>query len=156
MNKVIFPGSFDPITNGHINIIKKALQKYDEVVVLVANNPAKVQYLPILERFSVVKEVFKNNKNVRVEFTEGLTAEFAKKEGITNIIRGVRNKADNDYELWLEKEYQKTFKEIKLITIEADEELKNVSSSKIKEMLNEGKDISKLVPEIVVKMYKKR
>lgn len=156
MNKVIFPGSFDPITNGHINIIKKALQKYDEVVVLVANNPAKVQYLPILERFLVVKEALKNNKNVRVEFTERLTAEFAKKEGITNIIRGVRNDVDNDYESWLEKEYQKTFPEIKLITIEADEELKNVSSSKIKEMLNEGKDISKLVPEIVVKMYKKR
>lgn len=156
MNKVIFPGSFDPITNGHINIIKKALQKYDEVVVLVANNPAKVQYLPILVRFSVVKETLKNNKNVRVEFTEGLTAEFAKKEGITNIIRGVRNDVDNDYESWLEKEYQKTFPEIKLITIQADEELKNVSSSKIKEMLNEGKDISKLVPEIVVKMYKKR
>lgn len=156
MKKAIYPGSFDPITNGHIDVLKKALNVFDEVIVLVAENPNKKSRFSTNDRVEMIKKATKNIKGVKVDYTDGLTVDYANKVGTKNLIRGLRNSTDYNYESALSKEYRKLDPTIVMCFFMASEESESISSSKIEELYHSKKDIKNLVPDSVVEMYKKR
>ena len=156
MSKAIYPGSFDPITNGHLDVLNKALKVFDEVIILVADNPKKKSRFSVSNRVSMIKDAIKGMKGVSVDSTSGLTVEYAKKVKVMNLVRGLRNATDYAYEVSLSKAYHELDKNITMTFFLSSEENADVSSSKIEELFLKGKDIKKFVPKSVVEMYKKR
>lgn len=156
MKRAIFPGSFDPITNGHLYILKKSLEVFDEVILLVAINPNKTPRFSIKERVQMINESISNIKGAKVDFTDGFTVDYAHKANTNSLIRGYRNDDDMEFETELAKAYHKQDNDIQIMYIKADEELMEISSSGISELIKQGKDISNYVPPAVVEMYKKK
>jgi len=156
MKVIIYPGSFDPITNGHIEIAKKALESFDKVIILVANNENKKARFTTEERYEMVKEAVSDEKRIEVYYTNGLTVEFAKKAGSPYLLRGIRNDVDMEYENKYAELTHKLDKSIEFVYIKASDEYAYISSTMIDKMAKEGKDIGHLVPSSVVKRYKKR
>ena len=156
MKVIVYPGSFDPITNGHLEIAKEALESFDKVIILVADNPNKKARFTTEERYQMVKEAVEGEQRIEVYYTHGLTVEFAKKMGTHYLLRGIRNDVDMSYENKYAEETHKLDKSIEFIYINAPKEFVNISSTKIDEMAKDGKDISHLVPKSVVKRYEKR
>lgn len=154
MKLAIFPGTFDPITNGHINIIKRASNIFDEVIVLVAINPEKKSRFSLEERVASIKEAIKDLNNVVVDSTTGLTVEYAKKHNAKFLIRGLRNESDFEFETDLMLANKTLEPDIETIFLIADEKLKDISSSKAKELYSEGVDISNMVPKNIIKIMK--
>ena len=155
MRVAVFPGSFDPITNGHIDVLKKALASFDKVIMLVADNEAKKARFTTEQRVEMVEGAVKGLEGVSVGFTHGLTVDFAKKAGTHYLIRGIRNDADMVYENKYAELTHQLDNSIEFIYIKASEEYSGISSTKIDEMGKAHKDISHLVPDSVVQMYKK-
>ena len=155
MRVAVYPGSFDPITNGHIDILKRALEVFDKVIVLVANNDLKKSRFTVAQRVEMIKEAVKDLKGVSVDSTGGLTVEYAKKAGAKHLIRGLRAITDFDYEFQLASTNHFIDNSIDMVFFMANHENTFISSSTIDELYRAGVDISKLVPESVIKMYKK-
>lgn len=156
MKKAIYPGSFDPITNGHLDILERALEVFDEVVMLVADNPDKKSRFSVQERVDMIKEATRNLKNVSVDSTTGLTVEYAKKVGAKHLIRGLRAVTDFEYEFALAEANRYIDSSIDVVFLMANPEHSFISSSVINEMQKSNVDISQLVPECVVKKYQKK
>jgi len=156
MRVAIYPGSFDPITLGHIDIIKKGLKIFDKVIVLVANNDAKQSRFSINERYLMVKEAVKELERVEVDLTEGLTVEYARKVGTHYLIRGIRDDKDMAYEMNYANLIHQLDKEIQFTYIKASKKYSMVSSTLVHEMAIRKNDISQFAPESVIKMYEKR
>ena len=158
MNRVIYPGSFDPLTNGHINIIRQAADLFDEVVVAVMINPSKkTSMFTIEQRTAIIKEYFVHDANIRVVSAQGAVVDVAINCGCKAIVRGLRGLSDYDYEVQL----MQTNKEISdnrinTVCLFADREYQFVSSSMVKEVFALGKDVRKYVPDIVFKAMCKR
>lgn len=155
MRIAVYPGSFDPITNGHIDILKRSLEVFDKVVVLVAVNDLKKSRFTLEQRVEMIKEAVKGMKGVIVDSTKGLTVDYAKKIGAKHLIRGLRAITDFDYEFQLAATNHYIDNSIDMVFFMANHENTFISSSTIDEMYKENVDISKLVPESVLKMYKK-
>jgi len=155
MRVAIYPGSFDPITNGHIDILKRSLEVFDKVIVLVAINENKKSRFTVEQRVEMIKEAVKDMKGVSVDSTSGLTVEYAKKVGAKHLIRGLRAITDFDYEFQLAATNHFIDNSIDMVFFMANHENTFISSSTIDEMYKAHVDISKLVPESVIKMYKK-
>ena len=155
MRVAVYPGSFDPITNGHIDILKRSLEVFDKVIVLVANNESKKSRFTVEQRVEMIKEAVKDMRGVSVDSTSGLTVEYANKVGAKHLIRGLRAITDFDYEFQLAATNHYIDKTIDMIFFMANHENTFISSSTIDEMYKAHVDISKLVPESVIKMYKK-
>ena len=150
MNKCVFAGSFDPITNGHLEIIKKATILYDQVVVGVLVNWDKQYHFSQQERIDMVQEACKNIKGVSVKFFGGTLVDFLKQENTNVFVRGVRNERDIIYEN-LTKEYnKKSMPNVQYVYICSDNYVE-VSSTKIKEKIIKKEEISSLVPNSVLK-----
>ena len=156
MKRAIYPGSFDPITNGHIDILKRSLGIFDEVIVLVADNPDKKSHFTVEERVQMIKEATNDLKGVKVDSTHGLTVNYANKVGAKHLIRGLRAVTDFEYEFSLAEANRYIDSSIDMVFFMADPENSFISSSMINSFQKEGVDISKLVPESVVKMYQKK
>ena len=156
MKKAIYPGSFDPITNGHLDILKRALKVFDEVIVLVASNPNKKSRFSSEERVKMVSEAVKGLKGVLVDSTNELTVEYAKKHGASHLIRGLRAVTDFEYEFSLSATNEFIDNSIDMVFFMSHSETNFISSSSVDELYRNGVDISKLVPPSVMKMYKSK
>lgn len=156
MRIAIYPGSFDPITNGHLDIIKRAAKLFDKVICLVAINPSKSSRFTSKEKILMIKEATKDIKNVEVDSYEGLTVEYARNHNACALIRGLRVVSDFEYEWAYSAANEYIDKEIEMVFLMSHKELAFISSSTIDELYHSGVNIDKLVPKIVVEMYKKK
>ncbi len=147
MKIAVYPGSFDPVSNGHLDIIKRAAKVFDEVYVLVSINPQKHYVFTTEERKELLEEATKDFPNVHVEAYQGLVLEFAKEKNATVIIRGVRNTVDYQNEITLFQFNYSIDKSIDTFILFPSTNNLFLSSSAIKELVLFGKDIKDFVPE---------
>ena len=158
MSKVLYAGSFDPITKGHMNIIKQASELFDEVIIAIMQNPNKKNsFFTIEERLYIINELYKKMNNIKVVTGNGATVDIASLYECKAIIRGLRSLSDYDYEFGL-AEINKDISNgnINTVCLFADKEYQFISSSMVKEVFNLNKDISKYVDNLVKeKMLKK-
>ena len=157
MKAAIYPGTFDPATNGHIDIIRRAANVFDEVTVAVLDNKAKTPLFSVDERVNMIKMVLKDIPNVNVVSYEGLLVNYAKENNINVIIRGLRAITDFDYELQMSQTNRKlSDNEVDTIFLTTDLKYAYLSSSTVREVASFNGDISKFVPEKVAKaVYEK-
>lgn len=151
MKVAIYPGSFDPITKGHLHILKTGSEIFDKVIIAVAKNSEKKGFLPVEERVKLIKESVKDLPNVEVDSFEGLTIEYAKRKGAKVLIRGLRAVSDFEYELQLSQANSALCEDIKTVFLTTRPKYNFISSSTIKEIYKNDGDISKFVSEAVYK-----
>lgn len=156
MRKAIYPGSFDPITNGHMDIIGRASRLFDTVYVCVAQNLNKVPYFTLEERVAMVKEACQELPNVEVIATEALVVETARRVGATAIVRGLRAVTDFEYEFQLAAANEYMDKNIETVFLTASAGKGFISSSTIKEFRRFGTEIRPLVPPCVIAYFEKK
>jgi len=150
MKKIaIYPGSFDPITNGHVDLIKRASNIFDEVIVAITQNAKKSSFLSIEQRVLATKNSIKSLKNVRVLSFNSLLVDFAKDHQAQIIIRGLRAVSDFEYEFQLSGMNKRLNPDIETLFMTPSEEFANISSSLVREILSLGGDITPFVPEEV-------
>ena len=149
MTVAIYPGSFDPITNGHLDILKSGAEIFDKVIIAVSYNANKKGFLTVDERVDLIKRSITHLPNVEVDSFEGLTVEYAKKQGADVLLRGLRTSFDFEYELQLSQANNALNKNLKTIFLITKPEFNFISSSMVKEILVNNGDISKFVPEPV-------
>ena len=151
MTKVLYPGSFDPMTKGHMNIVEQASDLFDEVIIAIMQNPLKKSGLFTLEeRMEIIKELYQRMNNVRVISASGAAVDVALLNECKAIIRGLRSLSDYDYEVQLQQMNKEiSDNKVNTICLFADKEYQFVSSSMVKEVLNLDKDISRYVDPIV-------
>ena len=154
MKIAIYPGSFDPITNGHMDVLNRAVAIFDKVIVLVAINPDKKGRFTIEERVDMIKEATKQYKNVEVDSYNGLTVRYAKEHGATHLIRGLRAVTDFEYEYQLASANALADADIDMVFFMSRGETSNLTSSTIVQLAKNGVDVSRLVPEAVNKKLK--
>ena len=142
---VLFPGSFDPFTLGHADIVRRALSMFDEVIVAVGYNEQKTGFLPVEERVAAIGRVFADEARVRVVSYTGLTVDFAKELGVGAILRGVRTFSDFEYELQM-ADVNRRLSGIETILLPASPELSAVSSTVVRELSRFGRDVSPFLP----------
>ncbi|HSV26792.1 MAG TPA: pantetheine-phosphate adenylyltransferase [Sedimentisphaerales bacterium] len=143
--KALFPGSFDPITNGHLDVVDRALKLFDEVIIGVGNNPVKDQLFTHVERVEMIRQLVKDRPRVSVEGFNCLTVEFAITKKANVIIRGLRNLTDVQYEFQLAMT-NRAIAGIETVFIMTCEQYGFTSSTLIREVANLGGDVSGLVP----------
>jgi pantetheine-phosphate adenylyltransferase len=150
------PGSFDPVTNGHLDIIERTARHFDDVIVAVIRNPQKTGSLFTLEeRQELLHECVQHLTNVRIEFFKGLLVEFAKEHGAASIVKGLRAVSDFDYELQMAQMNQ-SLSGIDTFFISTSPQHSFLSSSLVKEVARFGGDVSSMVPPIVAERLKGR
>ena len=156
MIKAVFPGSFDPPTNGHLDIIKRASKLFDNLDVLISVNPNKQYMFSEQERLDMLTALLKDYKNVQIHVWEGLIVNYAKQVGANVLIRGIRSINDFSYEFELAHMNQKLNPEIETMFVPCKEKFGIVKSSSIKELALFDGDISRMVPPLVVDALKKK
>lgn len=149
MSKAVFPGTFDPATNGHLNIIERSSKIFDEVDVVVARNVQKKCMFSAEERKSLLDELTGEFPNVSVHISDGLVVDYAKRNGASVLLRGVRNSIDFSYEFDLSLFNRGLCAEIETLFIPTSQDFLTVKSSAVKEFAAFGGDISGMVPKIV-------
>lgn len=152
MKRAIYPGSFDPVTYGHIDIIKRASEIFDELIVAVLNNKAKSPLFSVNERVNILEEVLKDLNNVRVLSYEGLLVDFAVANNAGVIVRGLRAVTDFEYELQLAQTNSVLNASVDTIFLTTSLKYAYLSSSTVKEVASYGGAIDKFVPPIVQKL----
>ncbi len=151
MSRAIYPGSFDPITVGHLDIIERASAIVDELIVGVLQNKAKTPLFSVEERVTMLKEVTKDMKNVKIVPFEGLLIDFAQQMDANVIVRGLRAITDFEYELQMSQTNRKLNSDVETIFLTTSLEYSFLSSTTVKEVASFGGDVSQFVPEIVAK-----
>ena len=154
MKRAIYPGSFDPITNGHLDILNRAREVFDEIIVLVAVNPNKKFNFTPEERVKMIEEATKNMPGVKVDYSDGLTVKYAKEHGSKHLIRGLRAVTDFEYEFQLASANEFVDETIDMVFFMARGDKTFISSSAIMELNNSGVNVKDLVPESVYKKLK--
>jgi pantetheine-phosphate adenylyltransferase len=147
----VFPGSFDPITNGHLDIVARSLLVFDEVVVAILMNPEKRPLFSVEERALLIREAFAHEKRVRVDTFSGLLVDYAKKVGATVIVRGLRAISDFEYEFQMALMNRRLNPRIETVFMMPAEQYSYVSSRLVKEVVELGGSVAGLVPKVVEK-----
>ena len=156
MIKAVFPGSFDPPTNGHLDIIQRASKLFDELDVLISVNPNKKYMFTEQERLQMLQTLLKDYKNVQIHIWEGIVVNYAKQVGAKVLIRGIRSTNDFSYEFELAHMNQNLNPAIETMFLPSKEKWGVVKSSSIKELALFGGDISRMVPPLVEAELKKK
>ena len=147
----IYPGSFDPITYGHIDIIERASKLSDKLIVAVLNNPEKKSLFTVSERYEMIKDTIKSYENVEVDSFDGLLVDYAKKKDANIIIRGLRAVTDFEYELQLAQTNRQIYDRVDTVFLLTSIQYSYLSSSIVKQVAKENGDISKFVTPFVAK-----
>jgi len=154
MKTAVYPGSFDPITNGHLDIIERMAKLFNQVIVAVIRNPEKTPHFSLEDRIEMLKLSVKDFKNIRVDSFDGLLVEYVRKQKAQAIVRGLRAVSDFDYEFQMALTNRRMAPEIETIFLMTDYRYSYLSSSFVKQIANLGGDVSGLVPAPVVKRLK--
>lgn len=149
--KALYPGSFDPVTNGHLDIIKRITKLFDEVIIAVLNNQEKSNFIPLQDRLKLLKESTSGIKNLYIESFSGLTVTYAKSKGVNVIVRGLRAPGDFEYELEMSQINYFLSNGLETIFLMTDPKYSFIRSSRVKEVASLGGDVRNLVPEAVYK-----
>lgn len=152
----IYPGSFDPITKGHLDVLERASKMFDRVIIAVLKNSSKKSFLPVEDRVKLIKESTKELTNVEVDSFEGLTVEYAQSKGAHFLIRGLRAVSDFEYELQLCQTNSAIAPDIDTVFLTTKPKYNFISSSIVKELSYFGTDVSKFVPKSVVEYLQKQ
>ena len=150
MNIVVYPGTFDPITLGHVDVVKRGLKTFDRVVIGVADNPGKGPMFDVETRLSMVRETFKDEPNVEAVCFSGLLVDLAHAHKATAILRGLRAASDFEYEFQMATMNRRLDERIETVFVMAREDYTFVSSRFIREISSMGGDVSELVPPVVI------
>jgi len=152
----VYPGSFDPITNGHVNLIERALQLFDKLIVGVAHNPSKATLFSVEERLEMIRVALKNDPRVTAATIDGLLVDFVEKQGANIIVRGLRALSDFEYEFQMTLMNRKLNRKVDTIFLMTGYKWFYTSSRIIKEAASVGGSVRGLVPEIVHQKLKEK
>ncbi len=151
MKKIaLFPGTFDPITVGHVNILERALPLFDEIIIGVGHNSTKSTLFPVETRVEWIKNIYKNEPKVRATFYEGLTVKYCDEIGAQYIIRGIRNMADFDYEKNIAQMNKIIYPQAETVFLMCDPAYTPISSSVVRDLIRNGGKASEFVPKEVI------
>jgi pantetheine-phosphate adenylyltransferase len=145
----VYPGSFDPITNGHVDIIKRGLRMFDEIIILIAYNPSKVYLFSVEERMEMIREIFQDTKGIRVDCYSGLLVDYLKMSGANIILRGMRALSDFEYEFQMALMNRRQTKQLETVFLMSGFKWFYTSSKLIKEVASLGGTVKTLVPDNV-------
>lgn len=154
--KAIYAGTFDPLTNGHLDVILRASKLVDELIVLIANNPLKNHTFSVDERKSMIESVTKHVSNIKIDSTDGLVVKYASNNNINMMIRGLRNIQDYEYEYSLSKYNTNIDNSVETILLFPSTNNHFVSSSAIKELVYHNVDISLYIPKENIELIKQK
>ncbi len=152
----VYPGTFDPVTNGHLDLIQRCLRIFDEVIVAVAANPKKQPLFPLEERIAMLNTATNEYRHVVIEGFAGLLVEYAKEKKAAGIIRGLRAISDFEYEMQMALMNRRLDSNVEAVFMMPSEEYSFITSTIVKEVASYGGDVSSLVPSVVVEKLKKR
>jgi pantetheine-phosphate adenylyltransferase len=152
----IYPGSFDPLTNGHVAIIQRGLNLFDRLVVAVANNPQKSPLFTVAERKAFILEAVRNDPRVEVDSFDGLMVEYARRRGVHTVLRGLRAVSDFEYEFQLANMNRKLMPEFESVFVMTGEDYFYVSSRLVREVATFGGDVTGMVPPNVAAAMKSK
>jgi len=156
MKKIaVFPGSFDPLTIGHVDVVERALPLFDELIIAIGVNTQKKYLFPLEQRIEWLQQVFRHQPKITVEYYNGLTINYCKNRGANYILRGIRSAADFDYEKTIAHLNQTMAPEIETLLILAKPALSSVSSTIVREIIIGEGDISKFIPDEIVSSIRK-
>lgn len=153
--RALYAGTFDPFTNGHLDIVQRAIKIFDEIVVLVAVSPTKKALLSTETRVNVLKKLFANEPKVKVESWDGLIVEYARKNKIGSVVRGLRPTGDFEIEFQMASMNRKINPDCDTIFLMTSEKLYYISSSLVKEVFHHNGDVTAFVPPLVHEEMKK-
>jgi pantetheine-phosphate adenylyltransferase len=157
MNHIaVYPGTFDPVTNGHLDLVQRSLTIFDKVIVAVAANPKKEPLFSLADRVAMFKEVTAKYKNVVIEGFDGLLVDYVRKKNAVGIVRGLRAVSDFEYELQMALMNRRLDSSIETVYLMPSEEYSFITSTIVKEAASYGGDVSTLVPNVVVEKLKKK
>ncbi|EKR73971.1 pantetheine-phosphate adenylyltransferase [Leptospira noguchii str. Hook] len=152
----IYPGSFDPLTKGHLDILQRSLGLFDKVIIAIAVNSNKSTLFSIEERLGFIHEVTKGMKGLEIDTFQGLTVDYCNRVGANSIIRGLRAVTDFDYEYAISLMNKKLAPNVETVFLMSSGEYSFISSTIVKEVARHGRDVSNQVPEIVSKALLKK
>ncbi|MEW6196772.1 MAG: pantetheine-phosphate adenylyltransferase [Bacteroidota bacterium] len=156
MAKVIYPGTFDPVTNGHIDIVNRAVELFDEVIVTVAKNPSKTSLFTVEERVEMLRESLREFKSVHIDWFDGLVVDHAKQVGAIGIIRGLRAVSDFEYEFQMALMNRKLAGDITTILLMPHARYTYLNSTIVRNLAQFHGDVSEFVPPVVLKKLKEK
>ena len=156
MTVAIYPGSFDPITNGHLSILTRGLQIFEKIIVAVAQNPQKTNLFTVQERVNMIKEALPDEPNLEVETFDGLVVEYAERSGAEVLLRGIRAMSDFEYEFQMALMNRRLNRDIQSVFLMTDYKWFYISSTIVKEAASLGGDISGLVPDLVCRRLREK
>jgi pantetheine-phosphate adenylyltransferase len=152
----VFPGSFDPITNGHVDIVARCLKVFDEVVIAILVNPEKRPLFSVEERVEILREAYRDEARVRIDTFSGLLVEYAVAVGATVIVRGLRAVSDFEYEFQMALMNRRLDPRIETVFMMPAESYSYLSSRLVKEVFQLGGDVQKLVPPVVERRLREK
>jgi pantetheine-phosphate adenylyltransferase len=155
MPHAMYPGTFDPITNGHTDLVRRAAKLFDRVVIAIAANPGKTPLFTLEERIDMVRTVFADVKNVEITGYSGLTVDFARQHGLSVVIRGLRAVSDFDYEFQLATMSRHLSDEVDYVFLTPSEQFMFISSTLVREIAGLGGDVTKFVHPVVDEALRK-